>query len=618
MSVKSIAILLVGCLAMLFLAAGPASAQCTVHYSASALTSSFVGPFSSWLNLNAEGVSERPADIVVNGTGCFTAGSILEVSFNAVMSWPTAANFVAGQGTYWDFADPSGALNLCPANPVTVVQPLGANGYVTKIQFCINSGTLDPGAEFILKNLRFDVTGSTGTNFAQVASGGYLNAYVDTTNPPTALPPFPVGYVLYTATAGIGTVGWGFEDGVCPFLHCPYPNQGGTIGYLLRNATWTMTSNPAWTLDFPFRYVNEGYHTTLNVDDPNYIGPTDLVVDVEDIPTGVTVTLPSDLYICSSEGTAYVHWHATSNTSGSPGKAAIGIYQTVLTSGPASRTLYVTTGMTASTGGCPVTNTIGVVIGNPSGVNADGNQQTDLRVVIGPAYSAFSGDFAGDDNPGGGFAAVVPRYLNNYSASAPTRELIGDVNGNPIQYFFLNPTQTVLLFPYVSNIDGWDVGMEVSNTGNDGTIFGNTGQNGALDFYFFPTGGTPFEYTPTTADGRGLVAGPGGTSILLAGGDFADTLNSLLSSAGHAGSFDGYVIVVAHFNFGHGTSLFFDTTGSNTAVPALILGGHCDYNWGYTYPDPTAQPPNISPLQGPACSSARQGDITKLPERLEN
>jgi len=115
-----------------------------------------------------------------------------------------------------------------------------------------------------------------------------------------------------------------------------------------------------------------------------------------------------------------------------------------------------------------------------------------------------------------------------------------------------------------------------------------------------------------------LIAGPGGTSILAAGGDFADTLNSLLSSAGHAGNFDGYVIVVAHFNFGHGTSLFFDTTGSNTAVPALILGGHCDYNWGYTYPDPTAQPPNINPLQGPACSSARQGDITKLPERLEN
>src|SRR5271154_2211724 len=611
---KKIAASLAGGLAGLLLATIPASAQCTIKYSHSAITPSFVGPFISFLDLNAEGITERSADVVISGVGCFTAGSTLEVEFNAIMSVPTAANFSAGQGTYWNFHDPSGAMTLTSVNVVNV---LGSSGNVSKVQIAINSGTLDAGAEVLLKNLRFDVAGETiagssiPTPYAQVADTANLNAAVDTTNPPTALAPFPVGHVLKTvASAGVTTIGWGFEDGICPFLVCPFPNKGGSgPGNLLRQATWNMVTNPAWTLDFPFRFVGEGYTTTPNVLDPNFIGQTDLVVDVEDIPAGVTVTFPQHLYICGARGVTLDTWTASNSTGPQTGGALSTIYKTTQTTGTQG-TLNVTTGDVPSTTGCPFPNTIGVIVGNPSGNNTDGNQQADLRVVMGPGTAS---EFTGDDVS----ATAIPRYVANITASAPTRLIIGDPElGNPVPYFYLNPTQTVLLYPYVTNLAGWDTGIEVGNTGNDRSVFGNTGQNGQLDFYFFPSGGTPFVHTVTTADQtasggsiRGLTSPLGGS--LAPGGDFAATLSGLLSAAGHVGAFDGYVIVVAHFNFGHGTSLFFTNSG-NTSTPALILGGHCSYNFNNAQQLITGAP------SFPACSSARQGDITRLPERLEN
>jgi len=640
MNWKRVAISLAAGLAGLCLATIPASAQCNVAYSHSALTSSFQGPFTEPLDLNAEGLTERPADFVINGVGCFTPGNSLEVSFNAVMSVPSYAAFIAGQGTYWNFNDPSGALNL--SGPPTVVTVEGTGGkYVTKIIFPINSGTVDPGAEFLLKNLRFDVTGTTGTTttpYAQVPDGGILKTYVDTTNPPTSASPFYIGYVYKTVSgAGVSQVGWGFEDGLCPFLFCPFPNKGGSgtpapAGYLLQQAYWWMTTNSnsystgtAFALDFPFRRVGEGWTTTLNVLDPNYIGPTDLIVDVEDIPSGVTVTLPQYLYICGSEDSTLVIWKAISSVGPQTGTEIATIYQTTY-AGPVSGTLNVQTGYAASTGGCPVTNTIGVVVNDPSGTNPDGNMQANLRVLMGPtrtaAFTVQSGGTGGDDVQ----ATAVPVYLTNITGSAPTREIIGDSAGNPVPYFFLNPTETVLLYPYVTNLDGWDTGIEVGNTGNDAAVFGNTGQNGALDFYFFPTpvssaSGVPFACTTaipagsltpcnlTIGNSRGLNYT---TGVLNAGGDFAVTLNGLLTAYGYAGNFDGYIIIVAHFNFGHGAGMLFDTAGNISALPALILGGHCSYNFNNAQQLITGAP------SWPACSSARQGDITKLPERLDN
>jgi hypothetical protein len=195
--------------------------------------------------------------------------------------------------------------------------------------------------------------------------------------------------------------------------------------------------------------------------------------------------------------------------------------------------------------------------------------------------SAFSGD---DTN-----ANAVPRYLQNVSPSDPSRGIIKDpFSGAPTPFFTIKPTRTQLLYSFVTNLVGWQTGIQVSNAGKDDGVFGNTGQAGALDFYFFPTANPTFHFTPTNGGiGRGLD----GNGLLQPGSDFAATLDQLLTASGHAnlvGNFDGYVIVVCHFNFAHGAGFVFNSSGASSGFAALVLGG----------------------------DSARRGNIQTLPERL--
>jgi len=590
MNWKRIAVLLLGCLAGLFLAVHPANAATPCVITS---TTSTAAPTP--VDLNAEGLTERPTDIKISGVGCFNTGSTIFVQYGVVMSVP--ASFGLGdRGVYWDFSDSTDSLSL---DSITITQPLTPSGFVTKIEFHVNFGTTNPAAYIILENLRFDVTGTTGTNFQSVADGNPLNVFVGVDNPSSTGSMVAVGNVKKTIkplSASVDLIGYGFENGVCPTPpSCGFPNKGATTGSLVQQAEWEFSTNPTWVTDFPFRRLNE---KSGNPTDPNNIGPTDLVVDVENIEAGVTVTLPSAMNICGAESSIIATWTLKSGGPSATGGNLVGIYQTTFSANNAAKTLVVDTTNGAPDPGCDAHSTnplISVVIGNPSLNNSLGNMTTSLRVVMGPAPSA---QFTGDDAQ----PSAVPRYLNYIGdATQPTREIIGS-HGNAVPYFFLNPTRTVLLYPYVTNLMGWNTGIEVGNTGNDGTIFGNTGQNGQLDIYFFPTGGTPFVYTAKAGNGRGLDS----TGDLDAGGDFADTLNDLLAAAGHPGNFDGYIIIVAHFNFGHGTAMIF-TTSSVTSVPALVLGGNCSSNINKAI---------INGLPN-SCGSAREGDLTRLPERLD-
>src|SRR5271155_3823161 len=246
MNWKRVAVLLTGCLACLFLVVHPASAAtpCVVAYNT---------PFTAPIDLNAEGLTERPSDIIITGAGCFNSGSTLYVQYGAVMSVPTSFA-VADRGVYWDFSDSTDSLSI---DSIVIDQPLSASGYVTKIEININLGTTNPAAYVIIKNLRFDVTGTTGANFQSVADGNPLNVIVGTSNPSTTGTPFDVGNVKKTIKSGsVDIAGWGFENGVCPFSSkCGFPNKGATTGALIQYAEWTFSTNPAWSTDFPFRRV---------------------------------------------------------------------------------------------------------------------------------------------------------------------------------------------------------------------------------------------------------------------------------------------------------------------------------------------------------------------------
>jgi hypothetical protein len=543
-------------------------------------------------------------------------------------------SIIGKKGTYWDSSDSTEALSI---TDVEISSQVISTGYVTDITFTIDTGTNNAAAFIIVENLRFDVTATTCVGVTplpcqSVGDTHTLNAVVGRDNPTSTLNPFPVGNVKKTVDGRVVYVGWGFEDGVCPFPgYCGYPNKGATTGSLISQAWWAFLTNGAWVTDFPFRRSasDDVTETSPNSHDPiQSLGPTDLVVDIENIMSGVTVTVPGKLVACSEEG-PLATWTWVGGASTATGGNLVAIYRTTQSARVNPTGLYVATTNGPADPGCDSYSPyplISVQIGNPSGLSADGSMEAYLRVVMGPspaqALTCYTGTTCTDDVQ----PSAVPRYLKSVSAVGhPSREIFGDTNYAYQPYFYLNPTETVLLFPYATNVMGWQTGIEIGNTGLDTPVFGNTGQNGKLDFYFFPNGtsgsGTPFNFTLAKGDG---VSGADldSSSNLEAGSTFAGVLSTILSNHGHGGNFVGYIIVVAHFNYGHGAGMIFNTAGDITAIPSLILGGKCSYN-----PNQATEPPPIdtgSPVtfpfnqltQPPACSSARQGDITKLPERL--
>jgi len=409
--------------------------------------------------------------------------------------------------------------------------------------------------------------------------------------------------------ADVYRVGHGLEDGVNDY-NFVFPNgeenpgtggpgnidncPNGTQGCLVKSAIWYMTENPFWTFVNPFRINLSPNRVASDISTT----PTDLVIDLETIPYNVSITLPNTLTICDGGGLPGVQWKTTGTPTVTGAQSGtsnlIAIYKTVLGDvndpSPGSP-LVVHTGQAAMDANCaggtkpyPV---FGVTIGDPSGIGNVG-----LRVVFGP--SEGPGAFTGDDVN----ASAVPRYMNSIvpaegNPGSKSRGIIDDSLGNPLRYIDIDPTRTYLLYSYVTDKSGWQTGIEFANTGNDAKAFDpegveNAGETGALDIWVFPSNGTPFVYTAKSTDGRNLDA----SGLLHPGAIWADTLDSILTASGHAalvGNFDGYLIIVGHFNFGHGAAYLFASATAGTSVPALVLGG----------------------------DSARLGDTTMLPEKLD-
>jgi len=99
--------------------------------------------------------------------------------------------------------------------------------------------------------------------------------------------------------------------------------------------------------------------------------------------------------------------------------------------------------------------------------------------------------------------------------------------------------QTDLLFTFLTNQAGFDTGFEIANTSTD--PFGTAAQNGTCTLNWYGTG--PAAGTATT------------TPSIASGGYYTN----LVSSA--AAGFQGYMIAVCNFQFGHGFAFISDGYG---------------------------------------------------------
>jgi hypothetical protein len=131
--------------------------------------------------------------------------------------------------------------------------------------------------------------------------------------------------------------------------------------------------------------------------------------------------------------------------------------------------------------------------------------------------------------------------------------------GNGVLYGFIsiyNDCKTILLFPYLTSIPGWDSGIAVSNTSKDPWSTVTSTGNCTLNFYGSNAPTAPV-YLPS--DGVSFIA-PGTSSATL--------LSSIVTAPA---GFTGYMFAQCNFQFAHGYAFISDFGLRNWATDYLAL-----------------------------------------------
>jgi hypothetical protein len=129
-------------------------------------------------------------------------------------------------------------------------------------------------------------------------------------------------------------------------------------------------------------------------------------------------------------------------------------------------------------------------------------------------------------------SAPIPRFVDtSTAATAITIQLC----------------QTDLLFPFVTNINGFDTGLAIANTTTD--PFGTSAQNGTCTLNFYGSGAP----SPVT------------TASVATGTVYANTASTI------APGFQGYMIAVCNFQAAHGFAFVSDVGARNLAMGYLSL-----------------------------------------------
>jgi hypothetical protein len=175
------------------------------------------------------------------------------------------------------------------------------------------------------------------------------------------------------------------------------------------------------------------------------------------------------------------------------------------------------------------------------------------------AFSASAGAAASSTLP-------IPRFVAD-TAAARTLTTI-------------NICRTILLYPYVTNIAGFDTGLAIANTTTD--PFGTGPQAGACKLNWYQGANNPAQ---------------GDTGTIASG-----TVYTTLASTAVPG-FNGYMIAVCNFQFAHGFAFVSDLGARNLAMGYLAL----------VIPDPgsgarTASPPCQGLGNGSSCSATGENE----------
>jgi hypothetical protein len=145
------------------------------------------------------------------------------------------------------------------------------------------------------------------------------------------------------------------------------------------------------------------------------------------------------------------------------------------------------------------------------------------------------------------------------SATAPEPRFI-DTNPDPQTIVTISRCTTTILFPFVTNQSGFDTGLVISNTSDDWDLMNTEPQDGTCTIHHIGTttggGASPADQTSTViAAGEQLI-------WTLSGGNAAQGI-------GDASEFQGYIIAVCEFQYGHGFAFISNGFGG---IPTIAHG----------------------------------------------
>jgi hypothetical protein len=210
---------------------------------------------------------------------------------------------------------------------------------------------------------------------------------------------------------------------------------------------------------------------------------------------------------------------------------------------------------------------------------ADSSVQETLTVPISVEYTSNTASNipATTTTPSTVGVEFAPQSTVGTSATTAPIPRFGP-SGSPVSLFSISPCSCNLLFPFVTNIAGFDTGIAIANTSVD--PFGTSSQTGTVTL----------NYYGTTSGGG--AAPPLAVSSAIAGGQ---ELIFTVSNGGNFGipatpGFEGYIIAQANFQFCHGFAFISDVGAQKLAegylaieldIPGLNRTGNVGENEGH-------------------------------------
>jgi hypothetical protein len=168
-----------------------------------------------------------------------------------------------------------------------------------------------------------------------------------------------------------------------------------------------------------------------------------------------------------------------------------------------------------------VTYTANVAAGSP------GIGTSTVNLSFGPSSTASAAGQASS-------SLTIPRFIPDAAAAR--------------NIFTINACRTVLLYPYVTNLSGFDTGLAIANTSTDS--FGTSPQAGSCTLKWYQGANNPADTN---------------TGNIASGTVFVTTASQAVPG------FQGYMIAICNFQFAHGFAFISDFGARNLAMGYLSL-----------------------------------------------